>query len=174
MVASADKMPQRRVCGIAYADSVTLGGHILQHPIMSKVFLPLLIAAFACVIGVLSLGLSETSGRWPGSVVVLVIGFCLFEAVFSLRNPVLNSRTADAPEVPHARWKTLFLTLCAAAIAALLGLLTAIVVFVMAHSIWIGATQFNGGGTDRRADRLILYGFFEQGLGVRLFRGMWF
>lgn len=174
MVASADKMPQRRVCGIAHADSVTLEGHILQHPIMSKVFLPLLIAAFACVIGVLSLGLSETSGRWPGSVVMLVIGFCLFEAVFSLRNPVLNSRTADAPEVPHARWKTLFLTLCAAAIAALLGLLTAIVVFVMAHSIWIGRRSSTAAALTAALTALILYGFFEQGLGVRLFRGMWF
>ena len=126
------------------------------------------------MIGALSFGLNETSGRWPGIISLLVLGLCILEIVFSARKQALNRHPIDPTDAPQAGWKTLILTLCAAALASLFGLLAAIVVFVGAHGIWIGQRSPVSAAISAGGAALVLFGFFELGLGVTLYRGVVF
>ena len=146
----------------------------LKDLFIPKAFLPISIGAFACVIGALSLGLSETSGRWPGIVALLLIGFCVLEVIFSRRKPTADSPSAGATDATQSGWKTLLLTFSAAMLASLFGLLVALAAFAVAHGTWIGRRSPLAATLTAAVSVLILFGFFELGLGVTLYRGIMF
>lgn len=146
----------------------------MKEPTIPRAFLPISVGVFACVIAVLSRGLNETSGQWPGIVAMLLIGLCLLEIFLGTRKQAANTPPPDPSDTPQSGWSTLFLTACAAVLALVFGLLAAIAVFVWGYGIWIGRRHPTSAVLSAVVAVLVLFGFFELGLGVTLYRGMMF
>ena len=120
----------------------------------------------------ISFSLSEQAARWPQIVSVFLILVCVLSIMLTKYVPIPAQKDAQEAEADRNGVRTILLTIGLAIISLLVGLLPAVLVFTTAHLIWVGGRNAASAFMIGCAICLIFYVFFEQLLGLSLYRGM--
>ena len=129
-------------------------------------------AAFSVAIACQTLALGDIASRWPLIVAAFLFAICLVDLVAVWRSDRSARPAQTSGENASASWKTLIMTLVFAGIALVFGLLAATGVLVAGHLFWIGRRSAWVSGLATLVVLGALFGFFEQLLGVTLYRGV--